>query len=66
MLSRPAVILTREPEDNHGLRLKLEHAGHRVLEYPCIQTVILPFSDNYVDGIDILDFNVVAFTSRRS
>ena len=66
MLAPPAVILTREPEDNAALASLLAARGLRVVQYPCIVTRVLGFHPSQLPaGLALSDFDVLAFTSRR-
>ena len=57
----PTVVLTREPGDSRPLRRLLEPRGFRVVESPCIETVLIPPREWRLEG----SFRVVLFTSRR-
>jgi uroporphyrinogen-III synthase len=57
--SGPAVVLTREREDNLALATALRERGVPVIELPCIAT-------RYLDEVELPDgMDAVAFTSRR-
>jgi len=59
--TRPAVVLTREPEDNAALALALKNRGAAVVEIPCIKTSYV--TPEHVPG---MNFDVFVFSSRRA
>lgn len=60
------VILTRELDDNRELARRLSGMGLNVVEYPCIETCLLPFESSMLPrGRSMEDFDAVVFTSRR-
>jgi uroporphyrinogen-III synthase len=58
--SGPAVVLTREAEDNHEIKAALEAQEVVVVEIPCIATKY-----QLATKLPGIDFDAVAFTSRR-
>lgn len=64
---KPVIVLTRETWDNQALAIGLREKGLEVLEYPCIQTTLLPFSRGTHLPADntLADFQVIVFTSKR-
>jgi len=66
MADLKTIVLTRESGDNYSLSSRLYEFGFTVVHYPCIETVIYPFEQDWVDGDPCLEaFDVVAFTSKR-
>jgi len=62
----PSVVLTREREDNAALARALSERGVRVVEYPCIETHILPYDgSSLLCGLRVEEFAAVVFSSRR-
>ncbi len=60
------VVLTREPNDNRVLAERLSRRGIRVLEYPCLETVLIPYAGEPSSrGESWEEVQAVAFTSRR-
>jgi len=59
------LVLTREPADNAPLLERLKRLGVETLEYPCIETEMMPYGGVLVNGMALEDFDTVAFSSRR-
>jgi len=61
------VILTREAGDNALIAARLEGSGATVVEYPCIETRLLPYGGEPLGrGLNLEDFDAIAFSSRRA
>jgi uroporphyrinogen-III synthase len=61
----PVVILTQEREDAQRQADELSAAGIRTLVYPCIATRLVSYSGRLPLTRPVLEFDVVAFTSKR-
>jgi len=59
--TRPAVVLTRETEDNEPLALALKKRGASVMEIPCIKTAYVT-----PECVPKRNFDVFVFSSRRA
>lgn len=67
MQSNPVVILTQEEGDNQALGRLLSNEGIGFISYPCMETVLIPFSESMLPTGTALDsFKLVAFTSKRA
>lgn len=61
------IILTREAGDNAVIAAQLKGAGVAVIDYPCIETRLLPYRGGPLARGRILeDFHAVVFSSRRA
>ncbi len=59
-----SILVTRPKEKAGHLADKLREQGAKVVEFPCIETVIVPENEDFVDAMFAMkDFSYIVFTS---
>lgn len=63
-LINKTILVTRPKEKAGQLSDKLREQGAKVVEFPCIETVILPENEDFVDAMyDMKNYAYIVFTS---